>query len=415
MVTAKRHRFIQIIGGFVLLYFLGVYSFFRSSTLLAVMHYAVLLLILSFYILVSPKKTNFLIGPFLFCFIYPIIAAWQSSVIFGQSIFLGIASLRANFYFFFSFLLIAAAQDYKELIYFLNKFNICIAIISIILLYALGIDHIGINQYMANTNIIEVELTEDLIRGKKLTFCSNLMMSSYIYYMISLLKYPKIRKNWLLFLILMFYLFFVNKSRQNQLIIVVIYAYYVLHMGRITKKKICAVIIPIFSLIVISLWDPDFLGKFTAILGGENSEDSSTLARIASINAMIPYIHENYLLGVGNLSSHFMEYGFQYYFGSTFYVSDLGIAGAFLKGGIMLMVIYFLIFLNLFIATKRILNAEVKEFMRYLLVIMCLFLFTGYDVFCDSGSFIMATLFYPLFCNKPNSLINPNGSFYHNS
>ncbi len=401
---------------YVILAYIGVWGFLHSQFLLIGNHFMFLFVfLLAFFLETIQQKTSrlsFWIAAY--CFLFPLVASLQSVKIFGQPIFMGIASLRYIWYILFAFVLTRFKYSYYDLISQINKVNICVAIFAIIALYIFGIDHTSIGQYITTTNTIEMGTPmEDAIKGRKLPICSELMVVSYIYYLLSLLKNPKSKKNWLLFGLLMFYCLFVNKSRQAQLSIAIIYIVYYLKVGKFTYKKLLMALIPLILVIGLFVWDPSIISKFTSILDGDNTEDSSTLARIVSITSILPYISQYYLLGVGNLSTQFRDFGFQTFFGQYFYVSDIGIMGTLFRGGILLLVVYFFIYRGLLVRRKHIPSLEIQEYMFYMLILFVLALLLGNDLLSETGSITIAFVFYPLFSKNINSYFYENRRFYN--
>ena len=80
----------------LLLYFIGALEFLRSTSLLVGCHYFFLVLALGafIYYLVFKRISTIAVFAGLYCFVFPVYAALQSHEIFGQSFFMGFASLR---------------------------------------------------------------------------------------------------------------------------------------------------------------------------------------------------------------------------------------------------------------------------------------------------------------------------------
>lgn len=209
----------------LLLYFIGALEFLRSTSLLVGCHYFFLVLALGafIYYLVFKRISTVAVFAGLYCFVFPVYAALQSHEIFGQSFFMGFASLRYLWFILLGFFLYNIKYDYNLLLSQINKINITVAVISIVAFFFFGVNHVNVRQYLVTTNIVETVALEDMVKGLKLTVCSNLMIVSYVFYLFRFVKRPAEKENFLPFLVLMIYLLFVNKGRQPVALLAVIY------------------------------------------------------------------------------------------------------------------------------------------------------------------------------------------------
>lgn len=390
-----------------LLFFAGCFSYLGSNLLLSLMHYFTLLVsIISFLIFISKNKlTGITFCVFLYTFIYPIYASVQSSLIFGQPFYMGIGSLRYIMMFLFGYFLLINKYNYSYLLKQINCINVTVAAISVILILILGVSPSSIYAFEVTNNVLDTGGGGDTtigvggaeVRGVRFSACSTLMIISWIYYLIASLKCGG-KKNWIPFIILMVYLLFVHKGRQPLAVLGVIYVIYLLKMYGISVKRMCMIVLPIIFLMILLIIDDNILFRFTTILDGEKSEDFSTLARIDEMKKIWPYIENNFLLGVGNLSAHFRNGGFQTFFGRQFYLSDLGIVAALATGGIVLVLIYCGIYTNLWKRTRYVQDFNTKMFMRYMIIsFLLLLLFFCNDYLSPGGTIVFTLVFYPLY------------------
>lgn len=394
---------------FSLLYFIGGLEFLGSTSLLTACHFFYLFICigaLGYHILCKQFSiiTFFLC---LYCFIFPIYASYQSNHIFGQPFLMGFASLRYLWFILFGLLLYNAKYNYNLLLKQINNINIIVAVVSFIALYLLGIDHVQVQSFMTSTDTIEIVKSEDLVKGSKLTVCSSLMIVSYLYYMLKVMQHPTRKKNLLPFIVLMIYLLFVHKGRQPLVLLAVVYAVFIMRMKGVTYRRLILSLVPIIGCIVLATNNNSTFDSVMQATKFEQSEDSSTLARVSSIMSVIPYIQEYPVLGFGNLSSHFRDEGFHTYFGDTFYIADIGIWGAIARGGLVLLLIYFGIYYHIYKQIKKINDSDIRMFLQYMilslifmLVILC------NDRLYGDGCIIVALLYYPLYGKKdPNIFI----------
>lgn len=246
-----------------------------------------------------------------------------------------------------------------------------------------------------------------MIKGMKLTVCSGFMIISYVCYLIRIMSDRYTKRDVAIFILLMFYQLFVHKGRQPLALICCVYAVYYIRMRGITAKRVFLGILPLLSLGFLAYNGSSIIGSFATVLDGSNSTDLSTLARINSINSVLPYIKEHFMLGVGNLSMHFNDGGFQDILGEDFYIADIGIFGTLTRGGIVLIMIYYLLYRNIYLKTNRVIEPFFRSFYSYMLfaIIIKLVVFSGDDLF--SGGFAVAMVFYPLLTAKnPNAFLN---------
>lgn len=398
----------------ILLYIIGAFQFIGNKELLVFCHYGMLVISLyaflkQFILGKSRSAVMWFIG--MYCVLFPLYASYKSFIIFGQPFLFGIASLRYCSFIMFGFVLSQLHYDNKLLLKQINQLNIWIAAISIIAFFFWGIDSFTIKPFLTSTNLIE-ETTSvvDKIKGARLNVCGGLMIISYVYYLIKLLDAPALKKNWPPFLLLMFYLCFVSKGRQPLAALSIVFAIYFIRMKGLSFKRMAIALLPVICIIILTMIDEHFFYKFTTILDSKNTHDYSTMARINSINKVLPYIYDNFMLGFGNLSAHFRTSGFHTFFGRAFFIADIGIFGTLARGGIILLLAYAGLFRALYKKTNEVSDEESRTFMRYmLLTFIVMLVFLCNDVLFSEGSIIIAFLFYPLFVNRAPDTLTGKG------
>lgn len=391
-----------------LLYFSDILAFCGSKLLLSFMHYATIAIsLISFVLFISKYRwshVTFFI--FLFSIVYPIYGSIKGNIVFDQPVFMGLASLRYLYFILFGYFLLLINYDYRYLLKQINVINLFVAGISIIAILILGIEPSLINSFKVSNNVLGSAVNGSAgasmigggeLRGIRFSGGSSLMFISLIYYLIASLK-GGVKKNWLPLIVLMIYILFVHKGRQPAAIMASIYIIYYLKMRGLSPKRVIMTISPIIVLFIILSVDSNILLRFTTILDGEKSEDFSTLARIWELQQIFPYILDNILLGFGKLSAQFRHGGFQTFFGSKFYLSDLGIMATIATGGIMLVLIYIGLYVSIWKKSNCINDNNVKLYIRYMLITYALLLVCFFnDILCDDKTIQFALVFYPLF------------------
>lgn len=397
-----------------LLFFTKILSFLGSNVLLFGMHYLTLFVsITSFLIFISRHRwshVTFFI--FMFAIITPIYASIQSLRIFDQPFYMGFASLRYFMFIMFGYFLIINNYDYRLLLKQINNINLFVALFSIITILILHIDPGTLYSYQVTNNVLGAG-TENAgdsegvggvnVRGARFFACSALMFISLIYYQLASLRKGG-KDNYIRLFILIIYILFVHKGRQPVAVMGVVYIVYFLKMKGVSTKRLLMVVAPILLFIIFLAIDENLLFRFTTILDGEKSDDFSTLARIWEVNQILPYIQDNLLLGVGNLSAHFRNGGFQAFLGSNFYLADIGIIGALARGGLILIIIYLGLYVSLWKKTKSIQDRDCRQYMRYMLISYAILLIClCNDTFFGDNCIQFALIFYPLYRQKNNN------------
>ena len=389
-----------------ILYVTDCLQFFKSGALLSICFYGIILLgtlSLGRELFIKKKLSKLTFALILYCFLFPLYGSYKSSIIFEQPIFMGIVSLRYLWVILFGFFLYSIKYDYRLLLLQINNINICIAIVSIIAFFFFGINHVTIEPYLFSTDSVEITSTEDSIKGAKLFTGSAMMLISYIYYLLKFMDNPNDKKIFIPFIILMVYLIFVNKGRQPLALVGIIYFIYYIRMKRLTIKRFVLGLSPIVIFIAIILYDSSFLERFFSIFEGIKTSDNSTLARLNSIESVIPYIIDNPVLGFGNLSYKFREFGFHAFFGYQFYLADIGVFGTIARGGIVLLTIYFGLYYYAYKRTKAMDNIEYRKYMRYMIVsFLVMLIFLSNDTLFSTNCIRFAFVFYPLFSTSNN-------------
>lgn len=393
----------------LLLDFIGALEFLGSIPLLQGCHYLFLILGLGafIYYLVFKRISTVAIFAGLYCFVFPIYAAFQSQEIFGQSFFMGFASLRYLWFILLGFFLYNIKYDYSLLLRQINKVNLIIAVVSIIAFFVFGVNHLTVQEYLVTTNIVETVALEDLVKGLKLTVCSSLMIISYVFYLIRFVKKPAQKENYLPFFVLMVYLLFVNKGRQPVALLAIIYAIYYVRMKGISLKRLALGVLPLIGALVLLSFNDKLVDSLIEATKWEKSSDSSTLVRVNSVESVMPYIQQNLILGFGNLSVHFRDEGFHTFFGGAFYLADIGIWGTLARGGLVLVLIYLGLYYNLYKKTSLVQDNDIRSYMRYMLLsFLILLVFLNNDTLYAEGCLRVALVFYPLFGRSdPNVFI----------
>lgn len=311
---------------------------------------------------------------------------------------MGFASLRYLWFILLGFFLYNIKYDYNLLLRQINRINIIVAVISIVAFFFFGVNHVNVQNYLVNTNALELVKSEDLVKGFKLTVCSDLMVVSYVFYLLRFVKKPAAKENFLPLLVLMIYLLFVNKGRQPVALLAVIYAIYYIRMKGLSLKRLVLGILPLIGAFVLLSFNNKLVDSLVEATKWEKSSDFSTLARVNSIESVVPYIQQNPMFGFGNLSVHFRDEGFHTFFGGAFYLADIGIWGTLARGGIVLVLIYLGLYYNIYKKTALVRNNDIRSYMRYMLLsFLILLIVLNNDTLYAENCLCVALVFYPLF------------------
>lgn len=364
----------------------------------------VLLLLICFFYAIRFVMSNGIHGItipiLLYAFFFPIYAGISANRVFGQPIYMGVLSLRYELYILFVFYLISIGAKYNEVLKIINKINIFVALFSIIAFFVFGQTSVSIMAWIHSTNSIDTEFGESAfeLKGEFLMICHSLMTISFIYYLDKLFHKHK-PLDVLIFIVLIFYLLFVHKGRGPVLILGGIYLFEVMQI-KSKIRKLTLLLLPSFFLVVFLSLKPEIFQVFTEILKFQDTTDSSTGARVLSITEATNYIQENPIWGVGNLSAHFGDDGFHTFFPKSFYVTDIGILGSLMMGGIIVIIIYIFIFSYL-IKNYKEYTGDCKTVLKCYVAFFVIRMFTMGDPLILHVCLSFAFLYFPLI--KPSS------------
>lgn len=344
------------------------------------------------------KSCMWIIG---YCVVFPIYGSLKAEYLFGQTFLWGIASLRYLSLILCGYILILMRYPYSKMIAQINTFNVWIAGLSIILILILNVPVNLLDNLFISTNAVELNAAVSegyhAVRGVRFTKCSEIIYVSLIYYLLDIVRKGFNKKNTTRFILLLVYMLFVHKGRQPIAVLGIVYVIAYIKMRGVSMVKMLLTVIPVCIICLIMVVFPQVFQSFAIILDGENSADFSTLARILSVESVIPYIEDNPILGMGNLSTHFKD-GFHAVFGNSFYIADIGIFGTMARGGIVLVFIYAGLYLSLIGNASKINDKINKRFLNYMILVqLCLLLLFFHDTLNGAGSLRFALIFYPLF------------------
>lgn len=379
----------------VILYITQLINFLHSEFIIHAIFYTAIIIggismtlcIISPYKNVSPVAYIIIV----FALLLPIISAWRSWVVFGQPIFYGIARMRYMFILLFAFHLYHTGYSFKTLMKQINTVNIIIAIGSIVLLYVFGVDNVVAEKSFFTIYSADTEATSDAIKGAKLTYCSQLIFVSVIYYMTACMQKLKI-KDILILALFVFYTLFVHKGRQPLVAYGVIFLIYM--ATHLNKRNVIIGILSVGIISFIIINDNSIVGRYTTILEGDYSMDTSALARFAEVEDVVPYIKKYPIGGFGNLSYKFNE-GFQGVFNDYFFIEDIGIIGVMAKGGIILIALCALFYYLCFRYTFRVENNLHKAYIINMLITCIVLSFIGSDTLTCAPA-LLVFIIYPM-------------------
>ncbi len=379
----------------VILYVTQLINFLHSEIIInAIFYSAVIIGFISMILcFISPYKNvspvAYIIA--IFALLFPLFCAWRSYAVFGQPIFYGIARMRFMFILLFAFHLYYTDYPLKTLIKQINYVNIFIAVTASIALYVLKIDNVVVERFFFTMYSTDTEAVSDMIKGVKLTYCSYLIIISTIYYLIMSIHHPNL-KNISILLLFMFYTLFVHKGRQP---LVAIGAVFMIHMlANLNFRNIAISIAALCSVVFVIINDSSIMNRYATILEGENSTDTSILARLSEIEYVTPYIQKYPIAGFGQLSYKFND-GFQGVFDKYFFIEDIGFIGTMAKGGIILMIMCTIFYYLCLKYTHLVKDDDMQSFIRGMLVALIVLSCIGSEALTNSPA-ILIFLIYPM-------------------
>lgn len=331
------------------IFWLGGWSRFlpvRLSSLisLALTSIGFLFFIIDFY---NGKNKRLGVAVIVITMICPIIESIQAYRLFGQPIWMGVASLRGIWSLFLSYLLCRFSNPY-QLINCIVKYQLIMIYAGIVCLYVLNIDDNTLKLYFPQQEdiVLTGQTENNELRGARLTFGQTYLLLCLAFWIVKLKETKERKYIWYIFLVFFDYLF-IHKGRSGLIAAIIVLALpYFSHLNVKRFFKICGISI-IVGLIFLSV--PPIRDRFLVIydlFGNNRTEgtgDFSGVARLSEILLAFPLILQHPFLGVGNLSYHYKN-GFLGYFGDHFFIGDIGIVGILLIGGINLYIWYIFFF-----------------------------------------------------------------------
>lgn len=392
MLSRALNRFYVLL---VILYVTQLINFLHSEIIINAIFFSAIIIgfISGVLCFISPYKN---VSPvayivIVFALVLPVFSAWRSLVVFGQPMFYGIARMRFMLILLFAFHLYYTDYPIKTLLRQINCVNIFIAVGATIALYGFGIDNVAAEPYFFTTYSADLEAVSDTIKGVKLTYCSSLILVSTIYYMVKSVHHPN-PKNIAILLLFIFYILFVNKGRQPLVAIGAAFVVYIL--ANLNLRNIAISIAALGAITAVIINDSSITNRYTTILEGENSMDTSFLARLSEIEYVTPYIKKYPIAGFGQLSYHFND-GFQGIFDEYFFIEDIGFIGTMAKGGVILLIMCAIFYFICLRHTHLVRDDDTKSFIRCMLVALLVLSFIGSEALTNSPS-VFIFLIYPM-------------------
>lgn len=332
-------------------------------------------------------------------FLYPLVAGMRAQAVFGQPVLTGILSLRGIWILFLAYFLRSHFST-DSVVHKILKYNLAIMCVGTVALYLLGIDDNVINLLKPVREDIVLTGTTDMeneLRGARLTFGSSYLLFAFAYWSVWYFQTRDKTKLWNLLGILL-YIAFVHKGRAALVSCVVIFLLPQLSHLTIAKIRNVLGIMCIVGLAVVAI--PALRERFLVIFdlfgvqATAGTNDFSGVARLTAILLALPFILDHPFFGVGNLSYHFHN-GFIGYFNEHFYLSDIGIVGTLLVGGVFLLVLYAWFYGTLIRCARRYVpDPVVRQQMTVLCVFYMLDLFMGVDIMFNKPSMVALILFF---------------------
>lgn len=393
----KSGRLNSILVFLVILYVTELINFLHSEIAI----YAIELLIyalgmvsaFNYYLNPLKKKTVVSYLILAFSFLVPLFCSVRALQVFGQPMLNGVGHMRYMIKLMFAFYICVSCMSVDKVMKQINAVNISIAVVSFILLYFFRIDM----AYLTEEKIfflpyeLDNDVVQDMVKGAKLTLCSDLMIVSLVYYLISALSKRK-AKDIIILCILSVYILFVHKGRQMPVALTVLVVVYLLRNINLKNILISVAILSVITALIIH--DTNIASRYDEILSGDYSNDASVLQRLKDIEYVTPYIADHPVAGVGCLAPSYND-GFMGIFDQWFFISDIGLLGTMTEGGIILVLCWLLFYFISFKESFRLKDRDQGMFIRGMIIVLTVLAFIGSDLLMNSPA-IIAFILYPL-------------------
>jgi hypothetical protein len=356
------------------------------------------LLAFSFYLPAKKYRVSKLdLFLLLFLIVYPLISSLTAYITQGQPFYMGILTFRSLFILFAYYVFLLGGPGQETVMRYSENTVLTIIAVAVILVTVFG--YTDFNTPFVKGSLV-IKYGHTTTKGLQFSGFSCLFFIPYIY---GWVKYFEKEKPVYLVIpaVILIISVYIVKARNEILTLTVIplFMYYLKYrLYDIRYLVISGLIVCVFFVVVLT--DNVVSRSFGGLLHpgdldyAHRTKDYSAYLRIEEIRSGWQWFLKYPVTGLGSLSYRF-NHGYQGLISQYFFVSDIGLIGLLVKGGILLLTAY-LYFYNMLFKMFR--DEDIYSVTgRYLVLFLVIELLLGNDYLVNyTGGFVVLFLLLPV-------------------
>ena len=282
--------------------------------------------------------------------IYPVFNSIIARITVGQPVYMGILTFRTLFILFTYYTILLMGFSERFVLSYVGSTVFFIIIIVAILFYVFSLNDFNV---LVKKGSLDIEYTLTTTKGLQFSGFTCLF---FIPYVSGLVKYTEKDKISYLLLPVTIFVFsiLISKARNEILTMMVmpVFIYYVKY--KISNIKFLIFTILLVSFFFIALTTENVLSrnlsglvKSADIEFARETKDYSVYLRLEQYKDAWAWFKRYPLTGVGSISYRYNG-GYMGFISEFFFISDIGIMGILVKGGLILLSLYVLLYIKLF-------------------------------------------------------------------
>jgi len=306
---------------------------------------------LAFYLALNRyrvKNIDFLL--LFLLFIYPFLSSLTAWIIIGQPLYMGLLTFRGSFVLLTYYTLIILGFSNKSVLSYTGTTVVFIIITVIVLFFIFKINDFNL---LFRKGTIVVKYGKTITKGIQFSGFTCLFIIPYIASWVRYFEKNKLR-NLVFPLFIFLFSILISKARNEILTLAVIPLFmYYLKYKMFDVKFLIYTSLLVFLFFTIILTDNVVSRNFSGLLQpasldyAHKTGDYSAYLRFGEIKAGWKWFLKYPVTGVGSASYRFHN-GYMGFISDFFFVADIGIVGILVKGGIILLLFYYLFYTFLF-------------------------------------------------------------------
>lgn len=282
--------------------------------------------------------------------LYPFFSSVTAWITVKQPIYMGLLTFRGLFILLTFYSLIVLGFSGKAVLNHSRMIVIFIIILIAVLFYFFGLNDFNL-MFFKGTLVIKYGVTTT--KGLQFSGYTCLFIVPYIAGWIKYFEKNKLRFLWLPFFILLFSIL-ISKARNEILtlaVLPVLMYYFKYKINNVKFLIYTFLLVALFFIIIIT--DNVVSRNFSGLLRPSDlgyayeTGDYSAYLRFEELKLGLKWFLKYPVAGVGSLSYKYHD-GYLGLISDIFFVSDIGILGILVKGGIILLLLYFFLYNTLF-------------------------------------------------------------------